>query len=73
MFGSGGVTAMEERVAEFTVRVVLPEIFPEVAVMVVPVPAATAVARPLLFTVAMDVFDELQMTCAVISRLVPSE
>ena len=73
MFGSGGVTAMEERVAEFTVRVVLPEIFPEVAVMVVPVPTATAVARPLLFTVAMGVFDELQTTCAVISRLVPSE
>jgi len=64
---------MEDRVAELTVRVVLPEIFPEVAVMVVPVPTATAVARPLLFTVAIDVLDELQVTCAVISRLVPSE
>jgi hypothetical protein len=63
---------MEERVAEVTVRVVLPEILPEVAVMVA-VPAATAVARPLLFTVATDVLDELQVTCVVISRLVPSE
>jgi len=43
-----------------------------VAVMVV-LPAATVVARPLLFTVATDVLDELQVTCAVISRLVPSE
>jgi hypothetical protein len=73
MLGLAGVTAMEDRVAEFTVRVVLPEIFPEVAVMIVPVPAATPAARPLLFTVAMEVLDELQVTCAVISRLVPSE
>jgi len=73
MLGLAGVTAMEDRVAELTVRVVLPEIIPEVAVMVVPVPTATAVARPLLFTVAIDVLDELQVTCAVISRLVPSE
>ena len=73
MLGLAGVTAMEDRVAEFTVRLALPEILPEVAVMVVPVPTATAVARPLLFTVAIDVLDELQATCAVISRLVPSE
>jgi hypothetical protein len=73
MLGLAGVAEMDDRVAEFTVRVVLPEIFPEVAVMVVPVPTATAVARPLLFTVAIDVLDELQVTCAVISRLVPSE
>jgi hypothetical protein len=39
----------------------------------VAVPAATAVARPLLLTVATDVLDELQVACAVISRLVPSE
>jgi hypothetical protein len=72
MLELAGVTDMEERVAEITVRVVLPEISPEVAVMVA-VPAATAVARPLLLTVAADVFDELQVTCVVISRLVPSE
>jgi hypothetical protein len=63
---------MEDRVAELTVRLAVPETLPEMAVMVIPVPAATAVASPLLFTVAMDVLDELQATCAVISRLVPS-
>ena len=72
MLGLAGVTDMEDRVAEVTVRVVLPEILPEVAVMVA-VPAATAVARPLLLTVATDVLDELQVTCVVISWLVPSE
>ena len=30
-------------------------------------------ARPLLLTVATDVLDELQVTCGVISWLVPSE
>jgi hypothetical protein len=57
---------MEERIAEFTVRVVLPAIVPKVAVMVA-VPLATAVARPLLLTVATNVSDELQVTCVVIS------
>ena len=47
-----------------TVRVVLPEILPKLAVMVV-APAATGVARPLLLTVATDVSDELQVTCEV--------
>jgi hypothetical protein len=56
---------MEERVAEVAVRVVLPEIIPELAVMVA-LPAATAVARPLLLTIATAVFDELQVTCVVI-------
>jgi len=51
---------------------VFPEIVPEVAVMVV-TPVARAVARPLLLTVAIDVFDELQVTWVVISWLVPSE
>ena len=71
MLGLAGVTKMEERVAEFTVRVVLPEIVPEVAVMVV-VPAATAAARPLLLMVATDVFDEVQVTWVAILKLVPS-
>jgi hypothetical protein len=57
---------MEERVAEFTVRVVLPEIVPEVAVIVA-LPAAMAVAWPLLLMVATDAFDELQVACGVIS------
>jgi len=67
---------MEDRVAEVTVRVVLPEIVPEVTVMVavmIVVPAATAVARPLPSTVATDVLEEVQVTCVVISWLVPSE
>jgi hypothetical protein len=72
MLGLAGVTDMEDRVAEVAVRVVLPEILPEVAVMVA-VPAEKAVARPLILTIATDVFDELQVTCVVILWLVPSE
>jgi hypothetical protein len=41
----------------------------EMAVMVV-VPWAMAVAKPLLLIVATDVFDELQVTSVVISSLV---
>jgi hypothetical protein len=67
--GLAGVTVIEERVG--TVRVVLSERLAKVAVMVL-VPTATAVARPLVFIVATDVFDELQVTCVVISWCVPS-
>jgi len=63
---------MKDRVAGVTVRVVLLEIAPKVAVMVA-VPAPMAVARPLPSTVATDVLEELQVTCVVISWLVPSE
>jgi len=63
---------MEDRVAGVTLRVVFPEMLPEVAVMV-DVPAAIAVARPLPFTVAADAFEDPQLTCGVISWLVPSE
>jgi hypothetical protein len=66
MLGLAGVINMEERVAEFTVRVVLPEIVPEVAVIVA-LPAAMAVAWPLLLMVATGAFEELQVTCGVIS------
>jgi len=72
MLALTGVTDMEDRVAEFTVRVMLPEIAPEMAVMAV-VPAAPAVARPLLLTVATAGLDELQATCVVKLRLVLSE
>ena len=72
MLGLAGVTDMEDRVAEVTVRVLSPEINPEAAVMVV-VPVATAVARPLRSTVATDGLEELQVTCEVMSKLVPSE
>ena len=63
-----GVTAMEDRAAEVTVRGVPPETFPEAAVMIV-VPAVRAVAKPSLLTVATAVLDELQVTYAVISSL----
>jgi hypothetical protein len=66
IFGLAGVTDMEDRVAEVTERVVAPEIVPEVAVMV-SVPAATAEPRPPVLTVATNVLDERQVTCAVIS------
>jgi hypothetical protein len=73
LLGLAGVTAIEVKVtAAVTVRVVCPEIVPEVALMV-EVPAALAVASPLLTMVAAVVLDELQVTCVVISRVVPSE
>jgi hypothetical protein len=55
-----------------TVRVVFPEILPEVAVMVA-VPAAMAVPNPLLLTVAAAVLDELQVTWVVILLVELSE
>ena len=70
--GVSGVTDTEDKVAVVTVRVAVPDLVPEVAVMVV-VPALTAVARPLLLTVATVALDELQVSAVVISRLVPSE
>ena len=51
--------------------VVLPDTFPEVAVMTV-VPVVRAVARPLLFMVATDGSDELQVTCPPRSLFDPS-
>jgi len=73
MLGFAGVTAMEDRIAGFTVRVALPEILPEVAVMVA-VPSATPLAKPLLLSiVATDGPDEIQATfAALMTKLVPS-
>ena len=65
MTGFVGVTSIETMVADVTVRVVLPEALPTVAVMVAE-PAATEVAIPLepvsLLTDATPVFDELHDT-----------
>jgi hypothetical protein len=72
MLGFGGVTEIEDRVAEFIVRVVPPEMAPEAAVMV-DVPWAKAVARPVLLMVAADGVEEVQVTREVISKLDPSE
>jgi hypothetical protein len=71
--GLAGAKDMEDRVAAVTVRSVLPEIVPKVA-MTLQVPTARPVARPVLLLIdATDVSDKLQMTCMVISRLAPSE
>jgi hypothetical protein len=70
MLGLSGVTAREDRVAEFTVRVVFSGMLPEVAVMIV-VPIETAMARPVASIVATFGSDELQVTCVV--WVVPSE
>ena len=64
--GFAGVAEIDARVAEFPVRVVLPEILPEAAVIVA-VPVARVVARPVLLTVATAVFEEVQVTSEVIS------
>ena len=60
-----GVTAIDDRVADVTFRVVLTEIPPHVAVMVVE-PTVTGVASPAepaaLLTVATPGLDELHVT-----------
>ncbi len=76
MLGSVGVTSIETIFAESTVRSVLPETPPNVAVIVVS-PALTEVATPLepgaLLTVATAVFEELQVAARVRSSVVLSE
>lgn len=76
MAGLAGVTAIERRLAGLTVRVVVAEMLPEVAVIVVD-PAATDVARPLdpaaLLIVAAPVLEEDQVTDAVRFWVVLSE
>ena len=75
MEGLAGVTAMDTRVAEVTVKVVELETAPRVALMVV-VPALTPVARPSL-PKALEMLptagaDEAQVTVAVRSWVVLS-
>ena len=76
MLGLVGVTARDTSDAGVTVRVVEPEILPDVAVIVAE-PAATEVARPLepavLLIVAAAVLDDFQVTAAVRSCVVLSE
>ena len=71
-----GVTDIDESVAAVTVRVVEPEMLPDVALIVV-VPVATDVARPLepaaLLIVATAVLEELQVADAVRFCVEPSE
>ncbi len=70
--GDAGVTAIETRAAAVTVMVVDPVMLPELALMVV-VPTATALARPLAEMVATVVAEELQVTVAVKFCVLPSE
>ena len=59
-----GVTEIEVNTAAVTVKVAEPPIVPDLAVIVA-VPWATLVARPMLLTVATVVFDELQVAVVV--------
>ena len=76
MLGLVGDTLIETSVAAVTVNVVLPEIRPDVAVIVVE-PGATTVARPLepavLLTEATAFDEEVQVAEVVRSWLVLSE
>ena len=69
--GFAGVTATDTSVAAFTVSVVLPEMEPEVARIVVE-PAPTAVARPAVLIVATAPVEELHVAVLVRSCVVPS-
>jgi hypothetical protein len=79
MLGLIGVTAMETSIAGVTVRVVDPDILPDIAVIIVE-PAATDTAKPLepaaLLIAATAAADEFQVTavvkfCVVLSEYVP--
>jgi hypothetical protein len=76
MLGLVGVIAKDTSVAGFTVRVVDPDMLPDVAVMVL-VPAATEVARPfepvVLLIDATLVLEEFQATVSVRSCVELSE
>lgn len=69
--GVAGLTEIEIRCAETTVRVEVSLNEPKVAVIVV-CPAPTVVANPELFTVATDVDDDVQVTPLLRSELEPS-
>jgi hypothetical protein len=76
MLGLVGVIAMDTSVAGVTVRVVDPDMLPDVAVIVVD-PVAAEVADPLepaaLLIAATSGLDELQVTAVVMSCVVLSE
>ena len=75
MTGLVGETAMDCRVAVVTLRVVEPEVRPELAVIVV-VPAAREVALPATSIAATELLEEVQATadvrsCVLLSVKVP--
>lgn len=61
MLGLTGLTDMEVRIARVTVIVVVPEISPEVAVILT-VPGAMPLTKPIPSTVATESLDEVQAT-----------
>ena len=72
MLGIVGLTAMDTSVALVTVNVALPEIRPDVAVMVA-LPAATGMANPFVPTTVTRGFEVLQVTSVVRFCVVLSE
>ena len=72
MLGVAGVTVIDCKVAALTVTLVLPEISPSVAVMVVlPTPAAAPLPEELRLTIPELALD--QVTSAEISNVLLSE
>ena len=71
MTGIAGATAIDTSVAGVTVTIVVPEIEPTLAVMLL-VPVATLLTSPWLFTVAMPGLFELQVAVLVRSNVLPS-
>ena len=65
-----GVTEIEINAAAVTAKVAEPVIAPEVAVIVA-VPCATLVAKPLLLIVAIEVDEEVQVAVLVSVCVVP--
>jgi hypothetical protein len=65
-----GATEIEVNTAAVTVNVAVPLIVPDLAVIVV-VPFATLVAKPLLLMVAIDFAEEVQVAVAVRVCVVP--
>jgi hypothetical protein len=64
------VTEIEVNTAAVTVRVADPETEPEVAVIVA-VPCATLVAKPLLLIMAIEVAEEVHVAVLVSACVVP--
>ena len=72
MLGLAGVKAIDTGKSATTVSVVFPEIAPLVAVMV-EVPPATAVAKPVEFMVATEFVPEVHVAVEVRFCVEPSE
>ncbi|GAO03348.1 hypothetical protein PSR1_02232 [Anaeromyxobacter sp. PSR-1] len=67
-----GVTAMDERVGAVTLSVAVP-VTPDWVAEMVAVPGERAEASPPAATVAMEVFDEVQVAWPPRSWVLPSE